>query len=161
MHCHRGGFTIDPWQAVETALMTHAHADHARPVASVYYAAQSCVPLLRHRQGAELGIRGVPFGEKRCFGDTPVSFNPTGHGLGSAQIRVQSGNEICVFTGDFKRDHDPGAEPFELIQRTTSITEATYAMPIYRWQAGSIVANSASLHREPVAKRDCNDSQSH
>ena len=140
LHCQRGDFTIDPWQAVETALITHAHADHARPVANVYYAAQSCVPLLRHRLGADLDIRGIPFGEKRRFGDSTVSFHPAGHVLGSAQVRVQSGNEIWVFTGDFKRDHDPSAEPFELVQCNTFITEATFALPIYRWQAGSIVA---------------------
>ena len=30
LHCAVGGFTIDPSRAVERAVITHAHADHAR-----------------------------------------------------------------------------------------------------------------------------------
>ena len=138
--CSEGGFVIDPWKECNVALITHAHADHARPVAQTYYASESCVPLLRHRLGEELDIRPVPFGKKLTFNNTKVSFHPAGHVLGSAQIRVEGPQSVWVFTGDFKRDADPSCEPFELVQCDTFITEATFALPVYRWQAGPVVA---------------------
>lgn len=138
--CKAGDFVIDPWKNTHTALITHAHADHARPVAQVYYAAHSCVPLLKKRLGENKDIRGVAFGEKLTMGKTRVSFHPAGHVLGSAQIRVELDDDVWVFTGDFKRDYDPSCEAFELVPCNTFITEATFALPVYRWQAGSVVA---------------------
>ena len=143
--CAAGGFVIDPWKRTKVSLVTHAHADHARPVADVTWAAESSVPLLRRRLGDDLDIRGVPFGKRLEFGDATVSFHPAGHVLGSAQIRVERRNgpdagEVWVFTGDFKRDPDPSCEPFELVPCDTFITEATFALPVYRWQPGPVVA---------------------
>jgi len=147
--CAAGGFTIDPWKPVDVSLVTHAHADHARPVAKVTYAAHSSIPLLRKRLGPDLELRGVDWGEPLAFGDTTVSFHPAGHVLGSAQIRVERlvdgpngerAGETWVFTGDFKRDPDPSCEPFELVTCDTFITEATFALPVYRWQPGEVVA---------------------
>ncbi|HUZ63129.1 MAG TPA: DNA ligase-associated DEXH box helicase, partial [Acetobacteraceae bacterium] len=31
LFCEPGGFFIDPLRAVDRAVITHAHADHARP----------------------------------------------------------------------------------------------------------------------------------
>ncbi len=138
--CEAGSFVIDPWKPTPTALITHAHADHARPVADVYYASESSVPLLKRRLGEDKDIRGVSFGQMLTIGDTQVSFHPAGHVLGSAQIRVEHNNEVWVFTGDFKRDHDPSCEAFELVPCDTFITEATFALPVYRWQPGAVVA---------------------
>ena len=143
--CAAGGFVIDPWKRTPVSLVTHAHADHARRVADVTYCAAPSVPLLRRRLGEDLDIRGVPFGEPLTFGETTVSFHPAGHVLGSAQIRVErrSGRragEVWVFTGDFKRDADPSCEAFELVPCDTFITEATFALPVYRWQPGPVVA---------------------
>jgi putative mRNA 3-end processing factor len=30
LYCEAGDFHIDPWRPVEWAIVTHAHADHAR-----------------------------------------------------------------------------------------------------------------------------------
>lgn len=143
--CAAGDFVIDPWKRTKVSLVTHAHADHARRVADVTYCAEPSVPLLRRRLGEDLDIRGVPFGEPLTFGETTVSFHPAGHVLGSAQIRVERragerAGEVWVFTGDFKRDADPSCEPFELVPCDTFITEATFALPVYRWQPGPVVA---------------------
>ncbi|MFK7860896.1 MAG: ligase-associated DNA damage response exonuclease [Granulosicoccus sp.] len=138
--CDAGNFVIDPYKQTRTALITHAHADHARPVAQVYYASESSVPLLKKRLGEDKDIRGVRFGQALAFGNTNVSFHPAGHVLGSAQIRVENDESVWVFTGDFKRDHDPSCEAFELVPCDTFITEATFALPVYRWQPGALVA---------------------
>jgi len=138
--CDAGDFVIDPYTDCQTALITHAHADHARPVARTYYASEASVPLLKKRLGEDKDIRGVTFGEPLNFGNTNVSFHPAGHVLGSAQIRVEHNDSVWVFTGDFKRDQDPSCEAFELVQCDTFITEATFALPVYRWQPGAVVA---------------------
>lgn len=153
--CEAGGFVIDPWKATRTALISHAHADHARPVADHYYASESSVPLLKRRLGEDKDIRGVPFGQPFSLGETTVSFHPAGHVLGSSQIRVEKEQCVWVFTGDFKRDHDPSCEPFELVPCDTLITEATFALPVYRWHSGSdVAAEIAQWWREmQLAKR--------
>ena len=140
LDCAAGGFTIDPYSKTEVAVVTHAHADHARRVATRYYAAKSAIPLLKKRLGDDIDIRGVDFGEPFTLGATRVSLHPAGHILGSAQIRVEHNDEVWVFTGDFKRDADPSCEAFELVPCNTFITEATFALPVYRWQPGHEVA---------------------
>ena len=140
LECSAGDFVIDPWKRTGTAVITHAHADHARPVADVYYAAESSVALLKRRLGEDQDIRGLRFGESLALCSTRVSLHPAGHVLGSAQVRVQHRDDVWVFTGDFKRDPDPSCEAFELVPCNTLITEATFALPIYRWQPGPVVA---------------------
>ena len=55
-------------------------------------------------------------------------------------MRVERGGEVWVVTGDFKRDDDPSCEPFETVPCDTLITEATFAVPIYRWERGETTA---------------------
>ena len=140
LECSVGGFTIDPYKPVSTSVITHAHADHARRVADVYYAARSSVALLKKRLGDDIDIRAVEFGQPFKLGETTVSLHPAGHVLGSAQVRVEHHDNVWVFTGDFKRDADPSCEAFELVPCNTFITEATFALPVYQWQPGSEVA---------------------
>jgi putative mRNA 3-end processing factor len=133
LYCPQGGFHIDPWRPVACALITHAHADHARRGSREYHAARSGVGLLRRRLGPEAGICGHGFGEPLAFGDATVSFYPAGHVLGSAQIRIEVGGEVWVISGDYKRDPDPSCETFEVVRCDAFVTEATFALPIYRW----------------------------
>ena len=69
-----------------------------------------------------------------------MSFHSAGHVLGSAQIRLEADGEVWVVSGDYKRDADPSCEPFEPVPCDVLITEATFGLPIYRWQPGSDVA---------------------
>ncbi|MEM7622075.1 MAG: ligase-associated DNA damage response exonuclease [Planctomycetota bacterium] len=141
--CEPGGFWIDPWKPVPLAVITHAHSDHARRGMGRYLAAEPCVPILRVRLGKDAHIEGVPYGEQIPVGDTHLSFHPAGHCLGSAQARVESGDEVAVAAGDYKRSDtagDPTCEPFEPIPCDTFVTEATFAMPVYRWTPASLVA---------------------
>ena len=36
LYCAAGDFFVDPWQPVARAVITHAHADHARPGSAAY-----------------------------------------------------------------------------------------------------------------------------
>lgn len=139
LFCEAGGFHIDPWRPVPRAVISHAHGDHARGGSEAYLAAAPSVPVLRRRLG-EARIEGVPFGERVRMGEVTVSFHPAGHVLGSAQIRVERGGEVWVFSGDYKRRADPTCEPFEPVPCHTFITEATFALPIYRWDETGVVA---------------------
>ncbi len=133
LFCPAGGFHIDPWGAVDRALVTHAHGDHARPGSAVYLCAAPCAPLLRRRFGDDVAIETLPYGERARIGNVTVSFHPAGHVLGSAQIRVEGADGVWVVSGDYKRAPDPTCAPFEPLPCDTFITESTFGLPIYRW----------------------------
>jgi putative mRNA 3-end processing factor len=136
LYCEAGGFFIDPWRPVDLALITHAHSDHARAGSRRYIATTISEGVLRRRLGSEMALQGVAYGEKLKLGSTWVSFHAAGHVLGSAQIRIEAGDEVWVVSGDYKRCADPSCAPFEVVPCTTLITEATFGLPIYRWQSG-------------------------
>ncbi|NJL37849.1 MAG: ligase-associated DNA damage response exonuclease [Leptolyngbyaceae cyanobacterium RM2_2_4] len=136
LYCEQGGFYIDPWRSVDCALITHAHSDHARSGANQYVATHVSEGILRKRLGDEIKLQGVEYGEKLKLGNTWVSFHSAGHVLGSAQIRVECGDEVWVVSGDYKRGADPTCAPFEVIPCDVFITEATFGLPIYEWETG-------------------------
>ena len=133
LYCAAGDFWIDPWKPVPRAIITHAHSDHARSGSERYYSSVSCAPLLYHRLGADIQLQTMVWGEQRAFRDVTVSLHPAGHILGSAQVRVQGANGVWVVSGDYKRNPDPSCEAFEPIPCDTFVTEATFALPVYRW----------------------------
>ena len=133
LQCAPGGFHLDPRLPVPLAVVTHAHADHVAPGCGRYLCAAPSLPLLRHRLGAEAAIDGVPYGEQRALGDGRISFHPAGHVLGSAQVRIEHEKSVWVATGDYKREPDPTCAPFEPLRCDVLVTEASYALPIFRW----------------------------
>ncbi len=139
LFCPRGNFYIDPWHPVDFAVVTHAHADHARWGCQRYLCADSGRGVLQERMGKEAQIDTLPFGERVNIGDVSVSLHPAGHLLGSAQIRLECEGEVWVVTGDYKTDQDPSCEAFELVPCDTFITESTFALPVYRWPAPATV----------------------
>jgi putative mRNA 3-end processing factor len=136
----RGGFYIDPWGPVPQALHTHAHGDHARSDSARYLCAEVGVALLRRRVGEAAKILGVDYGAPLQLGNVTVSFHPAGHILGSAQIRLESEGEVWVVSGDYKRAADPTCTPFEVVSCDVFVTEATFGLPIYRWDEPVSVA---------------------
>jgi putative mRNA 3-end processing factor len=133
LFCPTGGFYIDPWQAVERAVITHAHGDHARAGSASYLCASPGEGLLRRRFGSDAAIEHLPYGQTMTLGDVRISFHPAGHVLGSAQIRLESAAGVWVVAGDYKRAPDPTCEAFEVVPCDTFITESTFGLPIYRW----------------------------
>jgi len=138
LYCEAGNFHIDPWQPVERALVTHAHADHASPGSTSYLCAAPGERVLRRRL-PDAAIQTVEYGDRISIGDAAVSFHPAGHILGSAQIRVEHRGEVWVVSGDYKRQPDPTCVPFEVVPCHTFITEATFALPIYTWDSPGLV----------------------
>jgi putative mRNA 3-end processing factor len=142
LYCRAGDFYIDPSGAVDNAVVTHAHSDHARRGSKKYYCASSGVSLVQARLGQKINIQGIPFGEKFYLGGVEISFHPAGHILGSSQVRMSFQGEIRVASGDYKRDADPTCEPFEVVPCDVFVTEATFGTPSYTW------SKTADLGRE-------------
>lgn len=132
LYCALGDFFIDPWEEVDTAIITHGHGDHARPGMKHYLCVRENEFILTKRI-PEARITTYSYGEAFHMGEVDVSFHPAGHILGSSQIRIQYQDEIWVFTGDFKREVDPTCLPFEVVPCDVFISEATFSIPVYRW----------------------------
>ena len=133
LYCPAGDFYIDPWAGVQRAVITHAHADHARPGSGRYLTTRAGESVLRLRLGAEAAIEAVAYGEAVVQQGVRVSLHPAGHILGSAQVRVEFQGEVWVVSGDYKVAADPTCTPFEPIRCHTFVTESTFGLPIYRW----------------------------
>ena len=132
--CKLGGFHIDPTRPVERALITHAHSDHARAGHGAVLATQETLDLMRLRYGENFAgsIQPVHYGESFNLGGAKVTFRPAGHVLGSAQIAVEANGLRVVASGDYKNVPDPTCAPFELVPCDVFITEATFALPVFR-----------------------------
>lgn len=153
LFCPEGGFHVDPHRGVEVAVITHAHADHCRPATRVCHVAASAVELVRRRVGAETTIVPHPFGEPFRLGEATVSLHPAGHILGSAQVRIEAAGEVCVVSGDYRRQTDGAAEPFEPVPCEVFVSEATFALPVFRWSdPEDVFAEIAAWWRENAAR---------
>lgn len=135
LYCAAGDFYIDPWGPVDRAIVTHAHAGHARPGARSYLTARPGERLMRERLGPDAAIQAVEYGEPLTVRDARVSLHPAGHILGSAQVRIEVHGEVWVVSGDYKLAADPTCTPFESMPCHTFVTEATFGLPIFRWTA--------------------------
>jgi putative mRNA 3-end processing factor len=140
LYCPAAGAWIDPWRPVPRALITHAHADHARPGCGAYWAVGAGEAILRQRLGSGIQLTAVDYGQQHRIGDARVSFHSAGHVLGSAQILLEAGGEGWLVSGDYKRCADPSCAPFQPVRADVFITEATFGLPIYRWRSGRAVA---------------------
>ena len=117
LYCKAAGAWIDPWRPVPRALITHAHADHARPGCGEYWATGASEGILRQRLGTNINLIPIEYGDLHRIGEARVSFHSAGHVLGSAQIRLEAGGESWLVSGDYKRDADPSCAPFEPVGR--------------------------------------------
>ncbi|HEV2609278.1 MAG TPA: ligase-associated DNA damage response exonuclease [Noviherbaspirillum sp.] len=133
LYCVPGGFYIDPWRPVDRAVITHAHADHARIGHGRYLAAAPGAGVLKSRLG-DIQLDALPYGERVVHNGVTISLHPAGHVLGSAQVRLEYRGEVWVASGDYKVEGDPTCTPFEPVRCDTFITESTFGLPIYQWR---------------------------
>jgi putative mRNA 3-end processing factor len=149
LYCPPGDFWIDPWRPVPRAVITHAHADHARSGHGAYLASAEGAAVLRARVGAGIALQTLAWGEAveiaGAQGGVRLSLHPAGHVLGSAQVRLEHRGQVWVVSGDYFvcGDHDdtpgpPGTPgtctPFEPLRCDCFVTESTFGLPIYRWR---------------------------
>lgn len=134
LYCEPGGFFIDPSRAVARAIITHGHGDHARPGHGAVLATPETIEIMKVRMGPECSRSFESFepGTARRIGDVDVRLAPAGHILGSAQVVLEHAGERAVVSGDYKRQADPTCAPFELVPCDVFVTEATFALPVFR-----------------------------
>src|SRR5215211_7273882 len=92
LHCLPGGFTLDPVRPVERAVITHGHADHARPGHASVLATPETLAIMRARMGegrAGLSQQALPTGVAFDLGGVTLRLAPAGHVLGSAQVVLE------------------------------------------------------------------------
>jgi putative mRNA 3-end processing factor len=87
---------------------------------------------MAERYGVQAGGRPVAHGEAIELGGVRLSLHPAGHVLGSAQARLEKDGAVVVVSGDYKRAPDPTCLPFEPVSCDIFITEATFALPVFR-----------------------------
>jgi putative mRNA 3-end processing factor len=134
LYCEPGDFFIDPKGAVDRALISHGHGDHARSGHAHVLATPETIEIMKVRYGAESAgaFEAADYGAARRIGDVTVRFVPAGHILGSAQIVLEHQGRRAVVSGDYKRAADPTCRPFELVTCDVFVTEATFALPVFR-----------------------------
>lgn len=134
LYCPPGDFFIDPVRPVERALITHGHSDHARAGHAKVLATRQTIDImgLRYGEGFAGAAQAAALGETFDLDGVKVTFHPAGHVMGSAQICVEHGGMRIVASGDYKRRPDATCLPFEPIRCDVFITEATFALPVFR-----------------------------
>jgi len=133
LFCARGQFYIDPWQAVDKAIITHAHSDHAKWGSKYYLCHHYTKPILQLRLGNN-NYETIEWNEPIYMNGVKISLHPAGHIIGSSQVRVEYNGEVWVVSGDYKTENDGISGQFEPVTCHTFITESTFGLPIYHWQ---------------------------
>jgi putative mRNA 3-end processing factor len=80
------------------------------------------------------GTRQVAEGPVEVNG-VRVTFRPAGHVLGSAQIGLDHRGMRITVSGDYCRHPNPACAPWEPLPCDVFVTEATFALPVFRHPA--------------------------
>jgi putative mRNA 3-end processing factor len=134
LYCEPADLFIDPTRKSDRAVITHGHSDHARAGHRSVLATAETLAFMRHRFGDEAGaeLQAVRYGETVVVNSVQVSLWPAGHILGSAQILLEYRGNRAVVSGDYKRRRDPTCEAFAPQPCDVFVTEATFALPVFR-----------------------------
>jgi len=153
LYCEPGDFYVDPAVAVNRAVITHGHGDHARPGHRSALATPETLAIMRARfqDMPDTAQQALKYGESVKIGDVAVSLVPAGHILGSAQVVLGHRSQRIVVSGDYKRRPDATCPPFEPVPCDVFITEATFALPVFHHpsDAGEIGKLLRSLETFP------------
>jgi putative mRNA 3-end processing factor len=153
LYCAPAGVYIDPARPVPRAIITHGHSDHARAGHGAVLATPETVAVMKLRLGADGAGRfeAVQPGHALTLNGVSVRLVPAGHILGSAQVVLEWKGRRAVVSGDYKRSADPTCAPFEPIACDVFVTEATFALPVFRHEPAvrEVARLLASLRRNP------------
>lgn len=133
-YCRYGGFFIDPKYPVDTAIVSHAHGDHATPGHRLIYSTRATAAFMSHRFKRQHpdSFQTLDYHTPLSINGVKVSFIPAGHILGSAQILMEYDGIRYLYTGDYKMQDDATCEALEIVQADVLITESTFANPAIR-----------------------------
>ncbi len=138
IYCPQADVYIDPWKSVDKALITHAHADHARRGHKGYLCHHHSINILKYRLG-NINVQGIEYEKTININGVTISFHPAGHVVGSAQIKLQNNKESWVISGDYKIENDNLSVPFQPVTCDYFITESTFGLPVFQWEDQRVV----------------------
>ena len=132
--CEPGDFYVDPARPVARAVISHGHADHARPGHDSVLATPATLAIMAARMGERAGRErlALDYGRSLTHRGVRITLVPAGHVLGSAQVVLEWQGSRIVVSGDYKRAPDPTCAPFEPVPCDVFVTEATFALPVFR-----------------------------
>ncbi len=119
---------------MERAVITHAHADHARAGHGKVLATRETLAIMEARYGEDYAAATQPLAYRDSVdvNGVCVSLVPAGHVLGSAQAVLRRKGTTMVVSGDYKRRRDPTCPSFEPVACDVFISEATFGLPVFR-----------------------------
>jgi len=131
LYCRYGDFYLDPQLPITHAVITHAHADHAKSGNNNVYATTATIAFMQLRYGKNAGkvIYSTEYNAPFNIGGVEITFIPAGHMPGSAQILMVYNDTRYLYTGDYKLQPDATCEPMEFVKADVLITESTFADP--------------------------------
>ncbi len=140
LYCELTDTWIDPHKPVKRALITHAHMDHFTFGCNEYISTPETSLIIKERIGSNINIKTYDYGKEFKINGIKLSFHPSGHILGSSQIKFNFGGEIWLITGDFKRQIDETCQEFEKVKTDYLISESTFGLPIFKWEETQKIA---------------------
>jgi putative mRNA 3-end processing factor len=153
LFCEPGGFFVDPSRAVDRAIITHGHSDHARPGHGAVLATNETLEIMKVRMGPECADAFEPlaYGATQSVNGVDVRLAPAGHILGAAQVVLDWNGQRAVVSGDYKRAADPTCPTFEVVPCDVFVTEATFALPVFRHEPAEAEVGRllGSIARQP------------
>ena len=137
LYCPKADLYIDPTRPVERALITHGHSDHARAGHGRVLATAETLAIMGARYGDAFcaSKQALRYGEQLTLNGVTLSLHSAGHVLGSAQAALECNGLRIVVSGDYKRQSDPTCRPFEVIKCDVFVSEATFALPVFKHPA--------------------------
>ncbi len=135
LYCDPANTWIDPYKPVEKAIITHAHSDHFTHGCREYICSMETGLLLRKRFGNNINLKTIDYDKKFLINGINFSLHPSGHILGSSQIKIMAGSEIWLITGDLKRQKDKTCKCYEKLKTDFLICESTFGLPIFNWES--------------------------
>lgn len=132
LYCTVGNFYIDPNTSTETAVISHAHGDHACKNNVRVYCTLPTRAFMVSRYGKSAGGIFLPYDYYHDFeiGGVKITFISAGHILGSAQILLEHSGIRYLYTGDYKTQADRTCAAIDYTQADVLITESTFANPL-------------------------------
>ena len=133
LYCELADLWIDPNKPVKRAIITHAHMDHFTFGCEEYISTYETAIILKERIGKGINIKTYDFCEDFKINGINFSLHPSGHILGSSQIKLTLADEKWLITGDFKRQRDETCKEYEKVKTDFIISESTFGLPIFKW----------------------------
>ena len=134
LYCESANVWIDPYKPVEKAIISHAHSDHFTNGCREYICSVETGLILRKRFGNNINLKTIDYDKKFSINGIYFSLHPSGHILGSSQIKIIAGSEIWLITGDLKRQKDKTCKSYEKLKTDFLICESTFGLPIFNWK---------------------------